>query len=146
MGRPRKGTKIADRPAVDICDEGLENLRAAILRRAVDDYEEALHRRMHGVADRPRNSKIFSKEQMEQFFLSAHGQTISGGRGEDLIEQTKKRARYFERRDGTTVLVATVETPCPDGENKIVSRKLKGHIERLEGSRVLDIHEAWEDD
>ena len=62
-------------------EEGFENLRIAILKRAVDDYIDAL------TVDNPKKAA-----SIETFFLSEWGEFLSGGHGDFLITECRKRA------------------------------------------------------
>lgn len=63
-------------------DEGLENIRIAILQQAVDDYITAL------IYDEGANAS-----SLERFFRSAWGELLSNYHGDYIICECKRRAR-----------------------------------------------------
>lgn len=69
-------------------DEGFENLRMAILRQAATDYIKALKK------DNKREA-----HKIERFFKSDWGEYLSGGHGEFIIDECKRRANM--RRNAT---------------------------------------------
>lgn len=63
-------------------DEGLENLRVAILQQAVKDYIAALRYNSDNEAYR-----------LEKFFTSEWGELLSNNHGDFIISECKKRAK-----------------------------------------------------
>ena len=61
-------------------DEGLYNLRLAILRKAVADYKQAL-----------RDEDDAERGKIEWFFRSGWGETLSNGQGAAIIAESRKR-------------------------------------------------------
>lgn len=61
-------------------DEGFENLRIAILRQAVTDYEKAL-----------TDCDKEEIEKLEQFFKSEWGEFLSDEHGDYIIAECKRR-------------------------------------------------------
>ena len=61
-------------------DVGLVELRAAILRQAARDYEDAL-----------KDNNRAKAQKLEQFFKSGWGELLSGGLGDYIISECKKR-------------------------------------------------------
>lgn len=59
--------------------EGYERLRAAIVKRAVQDYCSAL-----------RKNDLCKKARLERFFKGSWGQLLSYGKGEYIIEECKR--------------------------------------------------------
>jgi hypothetical protein len=62
-------------------DECYENLRIAILRQAVTDYVRAL-------TDEERKDEA---ADLERFFKSEWGEFLSGGHGDFIISECKRR-------------------------------------------------------
>lgn len=62
-------------------EEGFENLRTAILRQAATDYIKAL-----------QDGKQAEASKIERFFKSEWGEFLSGGHGDFLVSECKKRA------------------------------------------------------
>ena len=62
-------------------EEGFENLRTAILRQAATDYIKAL-----------QDGKQAEASKIERFFKSEWGEFLSGGHGDFLISECKRRA------------------------------------------------------
>lgn len=63
-------------------DEGLENLRVAILQQAVKDYIDAL-----------RYNEGAQAYRLEQFFTSEWGELLSNNHGDFIISECRKRAK-----------------------------------------------------
>lgn len=63
-------------------DEGLENLRVAILQQAIKDYISAL-----------RYNEGAKVHKLEKFFKSEWGELLSNNHGDYIIEKCKQRAR-----------------------------------------------------
>lgn len=63
-------------------DEGHENIRYAIIERAIEDYKNALQSN--------DNAKITT---LEHWFLSEWGQQLSGGNGQYIIEKVKQEMK-----------------------------------------------------
>ena len=62
-------------------DEGLENLRIAILQQAAKDYISAL-----------RYNEGAKAYKLEKFFKSEWGELLSDNHGDFIISECKKRA------------------------------------------------------
>lgn len=62
-------------------DEGLENIRAAILRQAAKDYIWAL-----------THNEGIQAYRLERFFRSGWGELLSNNNGDFIIYECKKRA------------------------------------------------------
>ena len=62
--------------------DGYTLLQIAIVRRAIGDYILAL-----------KKNNPAEKSKLERFFLSEWGQSLSGNRGEVIIERCKKQAK-----------------------------------------------------
>lgn len=63
-------------------DEGLENLRVAILQQAVKDYIAALKY--------DEGAKAY---RLEKFFTSEWGELLSNNHGDFIISECRKRAK-----------------------------------------------------
>lgn len=61
---------------IDLCDEGVENLRVAIITTAITDYKN------------PKNSN--SRGSIERFLLSNWGQLLSNNLGDYIVKNLKK--------------------------------------------------------
>jgi len=77
---------------MDVIDTFYDNLRGAILSRAIRDYKIALrHKDPAGIAS------------LERFFRSDYGQLLSGDNGEYIIEKVQEwleEERRKRRRNG----------------------------------------------
>lgn len=67
-----ENNKVVD---IKLCDDGVDNLRVAIIEMAIADY------------CRPRYSQF--RESLEKFFLSDWGQLLSGNLGDYIVKNIK---------------------------------------------------------
>ena len=103
--------------------EGYQRLRAEIIRVAVEDYKAALRKSS-------RIGKKCSKEaELERFFLSGWGQTLSGDNGQYIIDMCRKDHRFV--KSGRSHQKLSVE----------VQRELVG--EYLSGKPVKEIAKKY---
>ena len=77
-----------------ISDCGVENLRAAILKRAVKDYVSAQKRVEKLLSqNNPSEDKLMFAEskvsELERWFMSDWGQTLSGNNGQNIINMSR---------------------------------------------------------
>lgn len=80
--------------AENINPDGLFELIHAILRQAARDYENALRKKKQFTTDH----RQFTEVELERWFLSPYGQTLSCGSGQRIIEQCRRNAKQKEAK------------------------------------------------
>ena len=115
--------------------DGISNLHIAIVRQAVKDYKKALRKKMSG------KDMLHSAEDLERWFRSEHGQLLTLGKWETIIDRCRRAVGYVEQEEEQNMLVVTVKVNCPEGQVQAVKESLAMYLERFGDSRVVEIRE-----
>lgn len=110
---------------MSLYEQGILDLRDAILIQAIKDYERAL---------RCWDTHLYGDE-VEAFFLSDWGQWLSGGKGEILIRACKRKV-YGRDVDQMEVIKVTVL--CPNETAEDMAESIKACAEEMD-AQVNDI-------
>ena len=79
---------MGDKKKIDMCEQGVNNLRLAITKQAVKDYKDAIRQKNSG-----------AQRSMRNFFSSEYGKMITGGVSADAVERSLRvQVKYDEWR------------------------------------------------
>lgn len=129
-----------------IDNDGIHNLQVGILRQAMRDYKCALKGKTQFHADK----RVWSAEELEDWFLGQYGQMLSDGHGRLLIEQCRRQvgvplqAAYGKegKKERGLLVVATMEINQHKGAGRTLRDDLAKYIAEFGDTRVLQVREV----
>lgn len=90
---PRAKAVEPPRPRVKMCDEGADFLLEGIIKQAMLDYTLVLKYQLRGKKAASPDAPKETAEELESWFLSPYGQMLTGGAGESIVAECKRRCK-----------------------------------------------------